>query len=191
VACLETSDQSVAGCGGPTVRGTDSLVSRYVDRIGVLCPQVDNGRVLYLITCNAAFRRSALTAVDGFCEAFYQAGGEDPDLCVRIAHLGFTFAVEDRAIVKHQHPSSLSGLFRMYQRYGNGLVVAFELGRTMPSVSIPYPGYIFLRHLRWPGVSAAEALGFIVCEIVKNAGLMTALARARGREIMKLLNSVR
>jgi len=191
VARLETSDESVAGCGGPTVRETDSLVSRYIDTICVLRPQVDSGRVLYLITCNAAFRRSALTAVDGFCEAFYQAGGEDPDLCVRIGHLGFTFAVEDRAIVRHRHPSSLAGLFRMYQRYGNGLVVASELGRSMPSVSIPYPGYIFLRHFRWPGVSAAEALGFVVCEIVKNAGLMTALARARGREIMKCLKRAR
>jgi glycosyltransferase involved in cell wall biosynthesis len=188
VECLETSDPSVAGCGGLTVRLQDGLVSRYVDRIGVLCPQVDRGKVLYVITCNAAFRRSALTAVGGFCEDFTQAGGEDPDLCMRIAELGFTFAVQDQSIVMHSHPASLTGLFRMYARYGNGLVVTFSLGRTMPAVPAPYPGHIFLRHFSWPDTSLAESLGYFVCETVKNAGLISAFVKARCCKIIAWFN---
>jgi len=184
VECLDSSDDSVAGCGGLTVRGSESMVSRYLDRIGVLRPQVDSGRVLYVTTCNAAFRRSALDAVDGFCEAFLQAGGEDPDLCMRIADLGFRFLVQDQAIVVHRHPSSLAGLFRMYARYGKGLVVTYRLGRTMPAVPAPYPGYIYLRHFGWPDASLAEALGCLLCETVKNAGLVSAFVKARYESIL-------
>jgi len=179
VQCLETSGDAVAGCGGLTVRASDSLVSRYLDRIGVLGPQADGGHVLYVTTCNAAFRRSALDAVGGFCEAFMQAGGEDPDLCMRIAELGFTFLVQDQAIVVHRHPCSLAGLFNMYARYGKGLVVTHRLGRTMPAVPAPYTGYIYLRHFSWPDASLAEALGCLLCETVKNAGLVSAFVKAR------------
>jgi glycosyltransferase involved in cell wall biosynthesis len=184
VECLETSDDSVAGCGGLTVRGSQSMVSRYVDRIGVLRPQVDRGRVLYVTTCNAAFRRTVLDAVGGFCEDFRQAGGEDPDLCMRIAEQGFTFQVQDQAIVVHRHPSSLVGLFRMYARYGKGLVVTHRLGRTMPSVPAPYPGYIYIRHFSWPDASLFESLGCMLCETVKNAGLVSAFVKARCESIL-------
>jgi len=185
VKSLEAADGSVAGCGGITIRTLDGLVGRYVDRIGVLLPQVDRGVVLYLITCNAAFRRSALMEVEGFCEEFVLAGGEDPDLCVRIAKLGYTFMFQDKAVVRHDHPSSLAGLFRMYSRYGSGLVVTYRLGRKMPSVAIPYPGYLYLRHFRWPGVSITESLGYVVCETVKNAGLISAFLKERCRLIVR------
>ena len=180
VESLEASDRRIAGCGGNSMRGVEGLVARYVDRIGVLRPQVDNnGKVLYLITCNAAFRRSALNEVGGFSEAFSWAGGEDPEICIRLAELGYTFTIQENAVVLHDHPSNFAGLFRMYARYGKGLVVFHQLGRTMPSATIPYPGYLFLRHFRWPGVSIIESMGYVLCETVKNAGLISALLKAR------------
>jgi len=179
VGSLAASDDSVAGCGGNTVRNVESLVSRYVDRIGVLRPQAENSVVLYLITCNAAFRRSVLMEVNGFCGRFTCAGGEDPEICIRMAELGYTFMVREDAVVLHDHPSGFSALFRMYSRYGRGLCVFHELGRKMPSVTVPYPGYLFLRHFRWPGVSITESLGYVFCEAVKNAGLISALLKAR------------
>jgi glycosyltransferase involved in cell wall biosynthesis len=164
---LSAADPAVAGCGGLAKRIQDNLIARYIDRIGVLCPQVDRGRVLYLITCNVAFRRPALLAVDGFCEDFVLAGGEDPDLCVRIAFLGYTFIVQPAAIVKHDHPATFRDLFKMYQRYAEGMMVTWNLGRSTPAVPDPYPGSKLIRHLRSPDLSFSDSIGFLACEIVK------------------------
>ena len=171
VETLSTADKKLAGCGGVVVRQNDNLVGRYVDRIGVLCPPVNQGQVLYLVTCNAAFRRSVLNDVGGFCEEFVVAGGEDPDLCVQINLLGYELAVQDQAVVTHAHPDSLSALFRMYTRYGKGLVVACKLGRHTPTIPVPYPAYNFVRHLRWPDTSLSDSVGFLLCETVKVAAM--------------------
>ena len=64
-------------------------------------------------TCNMAYRREALTGVDGFDEAFDHPAGEDTDLALRCLAAGARFTFVPDAIVEHDvRPSSLVAAVR-------------------------------------------------------------------------------
>jgi glycosyltransferase involved in cell wall biosynthesis len=180
---LAEAPETVAGSGGMTRRAQDHLIARYIDRIGVLCPRTHDGQVLYLVTCNAIMRRAALIEVDGFSQAFSVAGGEDPDLCARMSQAGYSFVVASKASLRHHHPRTLRGLYAMYSRYGEGMLVTQALGRRSTEPPEPYRGYVFLRHLKWPNLTPRDAAGFLLCECVKNLALLTQRLRARLRPV--------
>ena len=171
----------VAGCGGLTLAAEDGLVPRYIDRIGVLCPRVDGEVVLYLITCNAIFRRAALVATNGFDESYRAAGGEDPELCARLRDLGHRFSIEPRARMRHRHPTTWRGLYRMYTRYARGVVVANRNHHGWREPPAPYRGYAFLRHFVWPDGKWIDVPGYLACEVVKIAAVAKELGMARFR----------
>lgn len=174
-----TAPDDVAGCGGITQAAKDGLVPRYLDRIGVLCPRVEDEVVLYLITCNAIFRRDALLSVGGFDEAYRVAGGEDPEICGRLRAAGHRFTVAPNARLRHHHPTTFRGLSRMYARYARGVVVADRNDHAWSEPARPYPGYAFLRHFTWPGGRFLDIPGFLCCEAVKAAAVTTELVKAR------------
>lgn len=179
VAHMRAAPDEVAGCGGLTRAAENGIVPRYLDRIGVLCPRVEGGTVLYLITCNAIFRREALVSVGGFDEIYRVAGGEDPELCGRMRAAGHRFTMESRARLRHMHPTTWRGLFRMYARYAQGVVVAARNDHAWEEPRRPHPGHPFLRHFSWPDGRALDIPGFLACELVKVAAVGTELTKAR------------
>jgi GT2 family glycosyltransferase len=121
IAALESSD--AAGVGGRTIPASaDSLVSRFVARRHVSeLPKAVDGEVRWLVTCNAAFRRDALLAIDGFDESYPVPGGEDTDLCSRLRGAGYHLGVAPDALVRHDHTwRSVRQFADTWYRYGRG-----------------------------------------------------------------------
>ncbi|HTC24521.1 MAG TPA: glycosyltransferase family 2 protein [Gemmatimonadales bacterium] len=139
----------------------------------------------FFATANAAFRRSALEAVNGFDGRC--ATGEDIDLCIRVARADYELWFEPSAKVTHFHRSTLRGLLVQWFRYGYGHAYLFrkhgparrlefyryDLSKTndspfgiarVLSLPSPVPGMVFLSsyhamHLGLVGAVAAFAAG--------------------------------
>ena len=133
-------DATVGGVGGTIEPLVDGFVADFITADGL----VDHGRPpggdadadpTYLVTANAAFRRAALEAADGFEEGYRLdrpgrtgriVAGEDVDLCWRIVEAGWTLKRSPGATVAHDHRVALDDLMRTYFRHGRA---RRELGR--------------------------------------------------------------
>jgi glycosyltransferase involved in cell wall biosynthesis len=118
-----------AGTGGKIVRYNNDIISRYIDHCGAMNHGSANGTIHYLVTANALYRASCLSAVKGFDERISWPGGEDPDLSFRIQDLGYYLTITPAAVIRHDHKNTLRGLFRMFQNYGRGRFVLMQLER--------------------------------------------------------------
>lgn len=123
LCCLAESfaDTTVDGVGGSVCAANDHLIARYMDFIRALDPPLQSdGHASYLVTANACFRRSALEHVGGFDETFLTAGGEDPELGVRMKKMGMTLLFVPGCRVDHWYAPSAVDFLRRYYRYGIG-----------------------------------------------------------------------
>lgn len=136
------TDAQVGGVGGIVRGGSETIVSEYVDMIRLLDPGFEDGRIPYLITANAAFRRNVLFDAGLFDERFRKPGGEEPDLCRRIRDLGYEFRLAEGALVRHHHRQSVRSLLRTVANYGEG---RFLLGSQWPGYRINQPVKRLLR----------------------------------------------
>jgi glycosyltransferase involved in cell wall biosynthesis len=136
------TDAQVGGVGGIVRGGSETIVSEYVDMIRLLDPGFEDGRIPYLITANAAFRRNVLCDAGLFDERFRKPGGEEPDLCRRIRDLGYEFRLAEGALVRHHHRQSVRSLLRTIVNYGEG---RFLLGSQWPEYRINQPVKRLLR----------------------------------------------
>lgn len=128
----------VAGVGGTVESVEKTIIGEYIDFTGFLNPQPDEqGKIPYLITANACFRRSALLEAGGFNERFRKPGGEEPELCWRIKNLGYEFRFVPPALVHHHHRQSLASFLRTLLNYGEGTYV---LGQLISAYRIHKPG---------------------------------------------------
>ena len=96
---------------------THALIADYMHADSIVNHYVIGGRVLWLITAAAAFRREALERVNGFDLAYHQAG-EDVDLTLRLVEAGGVLDLASEAVVYHEHPSRLRELWSTCNRYG-------------------------------------------------------------------------
>jgi len=149
------ADPRIAGIGGRTVRLRDTLVSRYIDAIGMLHHPRKQGSVLWLVTANALYRRSSLSEVGGFEEQFGWPGGEDVELSARIRAKEYSLTTTEKAIVHHNHRDSLRGLYRTCVRYGRGEAIQVKLGRKS--------GF----YHRWLAIFLVCVIGHFVLEATK------------------------
>jgi glycosyltransferase involved in cell wall biosynthesis len=133
-------DAGVGGVGGTIEPLVPGFVADFITADGL----VDHGRPVggdadadptYLVTANAAFRRTALEAADGFEEAYRLdrpgrsgriVAAEDVDLAWRIVEAGWTLKRSPGATVAHDHRVALDDLMRTYFRHGRA---RRELGR--------------------------------------------------------------
>lgn len=110
----------IAGVGGRVLALGEDLFSRYYSYHKILDPWLDHGRWLYVVTANAAFRRSALAEVGGFDPAVRDPGGEDPGLCFKLLERGYRLEYHAEAVVFHEYRASLGDFVRRFFRYGAG-----------------------------------------------------------------------
>lgn len=110
-----------AGVGGKILRLHDTVLSRYIDEITPLDHQTEENEINFLVTANAMYRRSVLLEVDGFDTRFLWAGGEDPELSMRITNLGYYLKITGNALVKHDHRATLKSIYKTNYNYGKGM----------------------------------------------------------------------
>lgn len=141
------ADPTIAGVGGPIINlPATTLIGHYLEARQFYRQRVRDGRVDYLLTGNAAFRRSALRAVNGFDERAFNS--EDPDLSFRLIQAGYKLAaMENGAVIHHGVPPDFGAFTRTLYRYGLGnylLSVNWKNGRTPRSELIRRLGAIIL-----------------------------------------------
>jgi GT2 family glycosyltransferase len=112
-------DESVDGVGGTIVPLRRGYLADFVQ----LERQADHGRtddgkVKWLVTANAAFRRSVLEEAGGFDLGFPRAAGEDVDLSLRILRAGHRLVLSPVAIVAHDHRADLRSIVQTFFRHG-------------------------------------------------------------------------
>ena len=117
------NDEKCAGVGGKTIGTENRLISKHIDSIGAFDHISEGGKVLYLVTNNALYRRECLKEVGGFCTDFSWAGGEDPELSYRLRNKGYYFTKTNDAVIKHIHGNSIRDFYDMYYRYGRGSIL--------------------------------------------------------------------
>lgn len=111
-------DDRVGGVGGQVVGRDRSTLGAYVEveRLVDHGRDVDDG-VDYLITANAAYRRSVLEELGGFDEAFPSAAGEDVDLSWRARDAGWRLVRSD-VPVEHDHRTGVREVLRTHRAHG-------------------------------------------------------------------------
>jgi len=70
----------------------------------------------YLITANAAFRKTALQEIGFFDESFGRA--EDVDISIRMHNKGWQVLYEESALVYHQNRATIGAFLKQYFNYG-------------------------------------------------------------------------
>jgi len=121
--------KKVAGVGGPIFPYDRSIMGYYFVYHQILDPFYRNGKVLFLVTANAAFRRKTLEEVGGFDSDFNRPGGEDTGLSMKLLAAGYQLNFTDQAIVYHDFSDKRGPLSYIkfcqkfyYYKYGCALV---------------------------------------------------------------------
>jgi GT2 family glycosyltransferase len=117
---MRDASPRTAGVGGRVLALGDDVFSRYYTYHKILDPLMDHGRWLYVVTANAAFRRSVLKEVGGFDADIRVPGGEDPGLCFKVLERGYRLEYDANAVVFHEYRPSLRDFVRTFFRYGAG-----------------------------------------------------------------------
>jgi GT2 family glycosyltransferase len=117
------SGESLAGIGGRVVPLVPGFIAEFVQAERLVGHGGDATNVKYLVTANAAYRRSVLEALGGFDERFPGAAGEDTDLTLRVLEHDLQLTLTDSATVAHDHRTSIRGLFRTYYRHGRAWTI--------------------------------------------------------------------
>ncbi len=119
-------DPQCAGLGGFIHRLHDTLYAQYIDDVTPLAHQINDPKLNFLVTANAMYRKSVLTEIGGFDTTFAWAGGEDPELSLRITNLGYYLAATQKAKVAHDHRDSLKAIYKTHINYGKGMKLIVE-----------------------------------------------------------------
>ncbi|MFD7668421.1 glycosyltransferase family 2 protein [Streptomyces sp. NPDC059788] len=130
----------------------------------------------FMWTCNTSVRRSHLTALGGFDEAFLGWGLEDSELGYRLARAGVRFAHNPRAVVYHEHRHGVTA--RMHREWCRNLA-RFERKHDDPVVP--------LQRVFGPVIDPAVASDLTWIESAVRFELAARALRGRGRTPLGLL----
>lgn len=123
----EYDDPDVGGVGGcieAYPRQNRNPVELFSDNNSPLINYVsgDNEYLPHLYTANASYRRKLVNQVGGFDPALFSA--EDVDLAWRVQlETGYKISYAPKAVIFHQHRTTLKGLSRQYRQYGFGEIL--------------------------------------------------------------------
>ncbi len=117
---LRDAQDRVAGVGGRVLAVGEDVFSQYFTYHKILDPFQSQGRYLYVVTANCAFRKEALEDVGGFDERIRHPGGEDPGLCFKLLQAGWQLDYWKQAIVRHNYRMGLREFAKTFFRYGYG-----------------------------------------------------------------------
>ena len=116
-------ERGVGGTAGKTLTmKANTLTERYLSFVNHLSEHHvgASGELAYIITVNAAFPKSAFTAVGGFDEIYPFPSGEDIDLGFRLRQSGYKFKVNEGAKIWHRQRDNLWSMWKTWFIYGRG-----------------------------------------------------------------------
>lgn len=178
-------EDEVAGVGGPLHNvAPPGWVANYLTTANFFRHRVRQGRVDYLLTASAAYRRDVLMALGGFAER-RGAWGEDADLSFRVTAKGYRLLLSDYSIVIHHGvQSKVRQLAATLFRYGYGNVVlsrGWRNGRTPASEFIRHGAALalapFLAIRLWRRAGMARSLTFCPLIFVEHAAFLAGLLK--------------
>ena len=112
---------------------------------------VDADRAMLLTSNNFCVPRALFLDVGGFDTAFSDAGGEDRELCLRLARAGRRLVYATEAVVFHFHDMTLQSFFCQHLAYGRGSAVLRARSRACGYGPIPLePASFYVELLRYP-----------------------------------------
>ncbi len=118
-------DSIIAICGTVAGKG-QGKINRYMTEMDILNPPFEKdfgprGEKIpqAIITANALVYAPAFHQLGGFSRDFYQAGGEDLDLGIRLRARG-KLVYEPRAAVYHEFSEDIQDFTSRFERYGKG-----------------------------------------------------------------------
>ncbi len=110
------------GFAGIVIPLKNNIISNYYKQLNVLVPLVNpenQQSPWYLVSANCLIKRVNFINVNGFCEDFKLASGEDVDLGMRLAQTGkLYFALN--SVIQHDFKNNLIDFYRRFIRYGEG-----------------------------------------------------------------------
>jgi glycosyltransferase involved in cell wall biosynthesis len=137
-----------------------------------------SGQCLFLVTCNAGYRKSSLEKVGGFDDRFERACGEDRDLNLKIVRGGGKLRLDRTILVYHDRDVTLTSFIKKHFHYGNA---ASRIYSRFPNLKHISPsGYgslislVWKKHRKWSDRAGALCL-------VATSQIATALGFVAGR----------
>jgi len=123
------TNDKIGAVGGKVVSyQTNTLIQQFIEDAQIL-DQATFFKRNTLITGSAAYRKQVLTDIHGF-DTFLIAC-EDLDLSIKTQLLGYSLTYNPEAVVYHDHPATVKGLFFQQYRNGKGYVQLHrKYGRT-------------------------------------------------------------
>ncbi len=155
------TENTCAGAGATIVnQGSGTWTANYLVHSHFYRHRVKNGVVEYLVTINAAFRKTDFARLNGF-HIFDDVWNEDADLSFKLRSSGATLAVTDSSQVFHTGiPATTLALSAELRRYGYGAAV---LAKNWPGRS---PVKELLRH-----AGACVLAPYVAAKILRGAPL--------------------
>ncbi len=133
------------------------------------------GRGLFFTSNNLAIAAEQFHGVGRFDENF-QLGGEDRELCVRLAHLGFDLHYEPRAVVYHAHRLSAASFIRQHFKYGRGAARFHRAVSLQNRKSVRVePISFYLDLMRYPFTQPAASRKRLLCFLLLVSQAVNAL----------------
>jgi glycosyltransferase involved in cell wall biosynthesis len=120
VRALNTHPEA-AGVEGKVISGNEGQF----DPIGEAPTNTEGG---VFLTCNCAYRRSALDRVGGFDETFPFPAYEDADLAARIGEIGSIVWQPEAVVIHPQRPLTLSGIWKKLHHWEYVLLMGLRYG---------------------------------------------------------------
>jgi hypothetical protein len=111
------------GVGGKVLPLNDDIYSTYNTVFSILEPQQN---LKSLVGANCIFWKKPVIDVGMFDDYFFQPGGEEPALCIKLGIRGYRFGFEPKAIIYHDYRKTLNAFIRSFQNYGRGEKIIME-----------------------------------------------------------------
>jgi glycosyltransferase involved in cell wall biosynthesis len=175
------SGGAVAVAGPTIVLGTAAALARASQLVtNALASETRRaaGRATFAPTSNLGLT-TQLARATRFDEAFGRAGGEDRDLCARLAGAGHELRLVPDAIVLHEPPLTLRRFVLQHLRYGRGAFLFRAAHRSEPRLESPG----FYRRLLAEGAACGVPEGVLVgvAQLATAAGFAAEATRAAAR----------
>jgi GT2 family glycosyltransferase len=134
------------------------------------------GECLFLVTCNASYKKSSLDKVGGFDDRFKRASGEDRDLNLKIVRSGGKLRLDRAILVYHDRDLKLKSFIKKHYHYGKAASRIYSRFPHLKHISASGYGSLFYsvwkNHKKWDDrilalclIAASQisaALGFLV-----------------------------
>lgn len=129
VSFLDNHKECPAVGGQVLPANANTFIEKYIALRGLLRrpPKDKYGKIITIVTANAAYRRECLQKIGFFSSVFKQRGigygGEDMDVAFKLKQFG-DLGYNQHAQVSHFHRSTFRQLAKQYFMYGRGTYVA-------------------------------------------------------------------